>query len=182
MAMRINFLSRRVLMVFILGTLACSADARSKPSPSELYPGPWLEVTQQVREISHFKKSQRAMRRWGGNRHAIPASIFCTAPKTRGIGQAGSWSPRRIRCVVPADFSKASHYLTPTEVVTVAAPMSALGHKRTYATGMSALPPKADIRESDCCVSRARFNQPMKNVGGGADVEIFRTKEHGAPP
>ena len=95
--------------------------------------------------LSHFKKSQRAMRRWGGNRHAIPASIFCTAPKTRGIGQAGSWSPRRIRCVVPADFSKASHYLTPTEVVTVAAPMSALGHKRTYATGMSALPPKADI-------------------------------------
>jgi hypothetical protein len=43
--------------------------------------------------------------------------------------------------------------------------MSALGHKRTFAVqkGMSALPPKADIREADWHVSR--FNQPMKNVG-----------------
>ena len=48
--------------------------------------------------------------------------------------------------------------------------MSALGQKQTCAPvqkGMSALPPKADIRESDWYVNRARFNQPMKNVGGG---------------
>ena len=48
--MRIRFLSRCVLMVFALVPLACPADARSKPSPSEHYPGPWLEVTQEVRE------------------------------------------------------------------------------------------------------------------------------------
>ncbi|MGB8018867.1 MAG: hypothetical protein WCF80_23755, partial [Pseudolabrys sp.] len=37
----------------------------------------------------------------------------------------------------------------------------------TYAVQkvMSALPPKADIRESDWFVNRARFTQPMKNVG-----------------
>jgi hypothetical protein len=47
--------------------------------------------------------------------------------------------------------------------------MSALGQKQTFAVqnGMSALPPKADIRESDWYVNRARFTQPMKNVGGG---------------
>ena len=88
--MRIRFLSCRFLMVFAFVPLACSADARSKPSPSEIYPGPWLEITQEVREHSHFTKSLRAMRRWGGNRHPIPVSIFCIAPKTRGIGQAGS--------------------------------------------------------------------------------------------
>ena len=57
MIMQIRFLSRRVLMVFALVPLACSADARSKPSPSEQYPGPWLEITQQVRENSRTSKS-----------------------------------------------------------------------------------------------------------------------------
>ena len=45
--------------------------------------------------------------------------------------------------------------------------MSALGHKRTFAVqkGMSALPPKADIRESDWYVNRAP--PADENVGGG---------------
>ena len=54
--MRIRFLSRRVLVVFALVPLACLADARSKPSPSEIYPGPWLEITQEVRDTLTLRK------------------------------------------------------------------------------------------------------------------------------
>jgi hypothetical protein len=49
MIMQIRFLSC-VLMMFALVPLVSWADARSKPSPSEQYPGPWLEVTQEVRD------------------------------------------------------------------------------------------------------------------------------------
>ena len=54
--MRIRFLSRRVLVVFALVPLACLADARSKPSPSEIYPGPWLEITQEIRDTLTLRK------------------------------------------------------------------------------------------------------------------------------
>jgi hypothetical protein len=59
--------------------------------------------------------------------------------------------------------------------------MSALGHKRTFAVqkGMSALPPKADIRESDWYVNRA---QPMKNVGGGGMLKYSGPKITERPP
>ena len=58
--------------------------------------------------------------------------------------------------------------------------MSALGHKRTFAVqkGMSALPPKADIRESDWYVNRA---QPMKNVGGGGMLKYSDPRSRNAP-
>ena len=54
--MRIRLISRLVMMVFVLGPLACSADARSKPSPSEQYPGPWFEITEEVRETLALHK------------------------------------------------------------------------------------------------------------------------------
>ena len=55
--MQIRFLSR-VLIVFALVPLASRADDRPKPSPSEQYPGPWLEITQEVREtLAHHKVS-----------------------------------------------------------------------------------------------------------------------------
>ena len=53
--MSIGFLSR-LLTVFAFLPLACSADARSKPSPSEIYPGPWLEITQEVRDTLTLHK------------------------------------------------------------------------------------------------------------------------------
>jgi hypothetical protein len=40
--------------VMLLGLTCCvlgTADARSKLSPSEQFPGPWLEVTQEIRDI-----------------------------------------------------------------------------------------------------------------------------------
>ena len=78
--MRIKFLSRRVLMVFILGPLACSADARSKPSPSELYPGPWLEITQQVRETLALQKVSACNEAVGrqSSRNSSEYLLYCT--------------------------------------------------------------------------------------------------------
>ena len=39
------------LCLFVLTSLADSTYARTSFSPSELYPGPWLEVTQEVRDF-----------------------------------------------------------------------------------------------------------------------------------
>jgi hypothetical protein len=50
------------------------------------------------------------------------------------------------------------------------------------AIAMSALPPKAGIRESDwLCQSRALYPASEKTWAAGADVEIFRTQDHGTP-
>lgn len=43
----------------LLGLTCCllgTADARSKLSPSEQFPGPWLEVTQEIRDILTMQK------------------------------------------------------------------------------------------------------------------------------
>ena len=103
--MQIRFLSRRVLMVFALVPLARSADARSKPSPSERYPGPWLEITQQVGGALALQKVSACNEAVGrqSSRDSGEYLLYCT--RDEGIGQAGSYNPRRIRCIVPADFS-----------------------------------------------------------------------------
>jgi hypothetical protein len=78
--MRIRFLSRRVLMVFILVPVACSADARSRPSPSEQYPGPWLEITQQVRETLALQKVSACNQAVGrqSSRNSGEYLLYCT--------------------------------------------------------------------------------------------------------
>ena len=120
--MRIRFLSCRVLVVFALVPVACLADARSKHSPSEIYPGPWLEITQEVRDTLTLRKVS-ACNEAVGRQSSVDSGeylLYCTQDE-QFIGQAGSLSRRRKRCVVPAPFSMASRCLTATEVVTVAA-------------------------------------------------------------
>ena len=95
MIMRIRFLSCRVLVVFALVPVACLADARSKPSPSEIYPGPWLEITQEVRDTLTLRKVSACNEAVGRQSSVDSGNIFCIALKTRLIGQAGSLSRRR---------------------------------------------------------------------------------------
>ena len=78
--MRIRFLSRRVLVVFALVPLACLADARSKPSPSEIYPGPWLEITQEVRDTLALRKVSACNEAVGrqSSRNSGEYLLYCT--------------------------------------------------------------------------------------------------------
>jgi hypothetical protein len=43
--------SRYNLTLSVLMLLASTADARTKASPSQQYPGPWLEVSQAIRDV-----------------------------------------------------------------------------------------------------------------------------------
>ncbi|HET7166132.1 MAG TPA: hypothetical protein VFI94_13430 [Pseudolabrys sp.] len=54
--MRIKFSSWRLLTIFAFVPLTCSADARSKLWPAAQYPGPWLEITEEVRETLALHK------------------------------------------------------------------------------------------------------------------------------
>ena len=60
-------------------------------------------------------KSPPATKQRDVNRREIQANISCTALKTKSTGRAGACSRWRTRCVVLANFSKGSRYLTPTE-------------------------------------------------------------------
>ena len=44
------------LTLLVLVRLASAADAQPNLSPSEQYPGPWLEVTQEIREVLALRK------------------------------------------------------------------------------------------------------------------------------
>ena len=84
MIMWVRFLSCRVLMVFALVPLACSVDAQPKPSPSELYPGPWLEVTQEVRETLALLKISACNEAAGrqSSRNSDEYLLYCTQDET----------------------------------------------------------------------------------------------------
>lgn len=53
--MQIRSLSRALMMIALV-LLVSWAEDRSESSPSEQYPGPWLEITKEVREtLAHHK-------------------------------------------------------------------------------------------------------------------------------
>jgi hypothetical protein len=100
---------RFCLMFFVLTPWTDASYAQPESSPSEQYPGPWVEVPQEVRDLLALRKVSAA-RLWDVNRPAIPANIFCTARKTRDTGQAGVYSPLPTKCKGPANSSKGSRH------------------------------------------------------------------------
>jgi len=75
-----NRLLFRLLTVFALVPLACAADARSKLSPSEMYPGPWFEITQEIREILTLYKVSKCNEAVGrqSSRSSGEYLLYCT--------------------------------------------------------------------------------------------------------
>ena len=104
------------LMLLGLTCLLGTADARPKLLPSEQFPGPWAEVTEEIREVLALNKVFACSRQWPVNRRATPATICCTAHRTRRFGQAGACNPRRTRFAAPASFSRKSHCRTAIKV------------------------------------------------------------------
>jgi len=84
MIMPIGFVSR-LLIVFAFVPLACSADARSKPSPAEIYPGPWLEIPQEVREVLTLRKISACNQAVGRQSSRSPREylLYCTRDESR---------------------------------------------------------------------------------------------------
>ena len=78
--MRIKFLSRRLLIIFAFVPLACSVDARSKLSPAEQYPGPWFEITEEVRETLALHKITACNEAVGRQSSTHPGEylLYCT--------------------------------------------------------------------------------------------------------
>ena len=75
----------------VLLLLTSAADARSKISPSDEYPGPWLEVSQEIREILTRNNvsacTQAAGRRSSKNPGEFP--LYCT-------GDERAWTSWRV--------------------------------------------------------------------------------------
>jgi hypothetical protein len=63
-------------LTFLLGT----ADARPKISPSEEFPGPWLEVTQEVRDVLTLNKVSACSQVMGRQSSRDPGEylLYCT--------------------------------------------------------------------------------------------------------
>ena len=63
-------------LTFLLGT----ADARPKISPSEEFPGPWLEVTQEVRDVLTLNKVSACSQAMGRQSSRDPGEylLYCT--------------------------------------------------------------------------------------------------------
>jgi hypothetical protein len=61
----------------LLGT----ADARPMPSPSEQFPGPWLEVTQEIRDILTLNKVAACSQAAGRESSRNPGEylLYCTS-------------------------------------------------------------------------------------------------------
>jgi hypothetical protein len=96
-----------------LACLVGTADARPMLLPSEQFPGPWLEVTQEIRDILTLNKvSACSQAPRGANLRLSPANISCTAQRTRSFGQAGAYSQRHAPFEAPAGSSKVSHRRT----------------------------------------------------------------------
>ena len=78
--MKIKFLPRHALVIFTLAQLGSPTDARSKLSPSELYPGPWLEITEEVRQVLVLHRvsacSEAARRQ--SSRNSGEYLLYCT--------------------------------------------------------------------------------------------------------
>jgi len=78
--MQTEIFIRSLLTIFALAQLVCAADAQSKLMPSEEYPGPWLEITGQVRQALALNGisacSQAAGRQ--SSRNAGEYLVYCT--------------------------------------------------------------------------------------------------------
>ena len=66
------------LLVFV--RLASAADAQPNLSPSEQYPGPWLEVTQEIREVLALRKVSACSQAVGRQSSRNPGEylLYCT--------------------------------------------------------------------------------------------------------
>jgi hypothetical protein len=69
------------LVLLGLTYMLCTADARPMPLPSERYPGPWLEVTQEVRDFLTLNKISACSQAAGRESSSNPGEylLYCTS-------------------------------------------------------------------------------------------------------
>ena len=100
------------LTLLSLTCMLGTADARRMLLPSEQFPGPWLEVTQEIRDVLTLNKvsacSQAAAREF--SRTPGEYLLYCTSDEK--LGQAGAYNPRRAPFEARAGSSKVSHRRT----------------------------------------------------------------------
>ena len=105
-------LFRCCLVLAVLTSLASAANARPGFSASEHYPGPWLEITQEIREVLALHKISACNQAAGRQSSRKAGNISYIARATRKSGPAGTWSLRHAKCADPASSSKTSRHLT----------------------------------------------------------------------
>lgn len=68
------------LMLAVLAPLASAANARLEVSTSEQYPGPWLEVSQEIRDVLALRKVSACTQAVGrqSSRNAGEYLLYCT--------------------------------------------------------------------------------------------------------
>ena len=71
----------RSLVLLGLTCMLCTADARPMPLPSERYPGPWLEVTQEVRDFLTLNRISACSQAAGRESSSNPGEylLYCTS-------------------------------------------------------------------------------------------------------
>ena len=71
----------RSLVLLGLTCMLCTADARPMPLPSERYPGPWLEVTQEVSDFLTLNKISACSQAAGRESSSNPGEylLYCTS-------------------------------------------------------------------------------------------------------
>ena len=87
-------------LTFLLGT----ADARPKISPSEEFPGPWLEVTQEVRDVLTLNKVSACSQAMGRQSSRDPDEylLYCTRDEKLWT----SWHVQPVAQKVPYKLSE----------------------------------------------------------------------------
>jgi hypothetical protein len=69
------------LALWGLACLLGTADARPMPSPSEQFPGPWLEITQEIRDVLTLNKVSACGQAAGRESSRQPGEylLYCTS-------------------------------------------------------------------------------------------------------
>lgn len=82
----------RSLVLPCLASMLCTAEARPTPLPSERYPGPWLEVTQEVRDFLTLNRISACSQAAGRVSSSNPGEylLYCTSDEK-------VWTSWRVR-------------------------------------------------------------------------------------
>ncbi|WP_057836538.1 hypothetical protein [Bradyrhizobium jicamae] len=86
-------------LVILLACLVGTADARPMLSPAEQFPGPWLEVTQEVRDILTLNKVSACSQAAGRESSRNPGEylLYCTSDEKRWTSWRVQPAARSVR-------------------------------------------------------------------------------------
>ncbi len=88
-----------VLVLLGLTSVLCAADARPMLLPSEEFPGPWFEVTQEIRDILALNKVSACSQAAGRESSRNPGEylLYCTSDEKVWTGWRVKPGARAVR-------------------------------------------------------------------------------------